>query len=312
MIAGLCRPPPVTSQRRGGAGKARRGDRGHGERHQCRRAVRGRQRVDAAGRQRAGEIQPIERFRRRAREIRMRHQTAEHAPDRPCRSRPARRRGRTPGRYAASPNRPAARCRVRYRTRSARVLADPGDVGDAADIQHRQRARQIARQRRVVDRGQRRALPARRHIGRAEIVGDRQAGCAGQPRRRRRSARCGAGPADAGWSGRESRSGRPAAPALSRPGRDTRSAGPRRWPGRVVGAGRGRGRESPADRAAARRRKGCVRVGPKRSTDSPSVSSQAASTPSSDVPLISPIVRGMFLSRPRPGNQRRITPARVP
>ena len=65
------------------------------------------------------------------------------------------------------------------------VTIHPGYIGDAADIEHRDRVRslEIARQRLMEDRHQRRALPALRDIGGAEIVGDRNA----QPPRQRRA-----------------------------------------------------------------------------------------------------------------------------
>ena len=61
------------------------------------------------------------------------------------------------------------------------------------------------RQRPMKDRHQRRALPAGRHIGRAEIVGDRKAEPLGERRARRRSARSAGARAGAARSGRESR-----------------------------------------------------------------------------------------------------------
>ena len=64
------------------------------------------------------------------------------------------------------------------------VFRDEGDIGDAADVEHRERGLQSrgpgAGQ--VVDGGQRRALPAGRHVGGAEVVGHRHAGPAGQQR----------------------------------------------------------------------------------------------------------------------------------
>ncbi len=71
------------------------------------------------------------------------------------------------------------------------LAVDIGDVGDAADIEHGDRMRPVepVDQRAVKDRHERRALPARRHVGGAEIEHDRNA----QPLRersvRRRSAR---------------------------------------------------------------------------------------------------------------------------
>ncbi len=58
--------------------------------------------------------------------------------------------------------------------RDQRVVAicrtgNEGDVADPAQVQHRDRPVERGRQRRMVDRQQRRALPPRRHIGRPEI-----------------------------------------------------------------------------------------------------------------------------------------------
>ena len=57
------------------------------------------------------------------------------------------------------------------------VGADQGDVADPAQIKHGDRARhsRLANQRRVIDGRQRRTLPARRHVGAAEVKGRRHA-----------------------------------------------------------------------------------------------------------------------------------------
>ena len=65
-------------------------------------------------------------------------------------------------------DRPVARPGVEGEQRAVR--ADPGHVGDAADIHHGERPRQIAREGCVIDRHQRRALPARRDVGAAQVV----------------------------------------------------------------------------------------------------------------------------------------------
>jgi len=49
------------------------------------------------------------------------------------------------------------------------VAIDPGHVGDAADIEDRERPRQAAGHRRVVQRHQRRPLPAGGHVAAAEV-----------------------------------------------------------------------------------------------------------------------------------------------
>ena len=65
-------------------------------------------------------------------------------------------------------DRPVARPGIEGQQRV--VLADPGDVGDAADIHHGDRPRQVAHQSGVEHRHQRRALPARRDVGAAQVV----------------------------------------------------------------------------------------------------------------------------------------------
>ena len=50
--------------------------------------------------------------------------------------------------------------------------ADPGDVGDAAEIEDRERALQSGGERGVIERHERRALAARGNVGAAEIADD--------------------------------------------------------------------------------------------------------------------------------------------
>src|SRR5205807_7757444 len=60
------------------------------------------------------------------------------------------------------------------------AAADPGDVRDAADIHQRDRLRQIVGESRVIYGHQRRTLPARRHVGTAQIVHYLHAECLGE------------------------------------------------------------------------------------------------------------------------------------
>ena len=77
-------------------------------------------------------------------------------------------------------DRPVARARVE---REERIIhAHPCDVCHAADIHHRQRSRQIAHQRCMIDRHKWRALPASRDVGSTQIVYHPHAQRAGQPR----------------------------------------------------------------------------------------------------------------------------------
>ena len=63
-----------------------------------------------------------------------------------------------------------------------RALADPGDIADPAEVEHRERLRQRRGQRGVIERRQRRAFAAGGDVGAAEI-GDHIA--TGQPRQQR-------------------------------------------------------------------------------------------------------------------------------
>ena len=119
MIAGLCRPPPHTSQRRGGTGRRRRCHRGGDEGNERGRPVRRRQGVETARGKRRGEIQPVDRFRRRPGEIGGLHQPPQHRPVRPprARQRPVAVAGGTG--MAPRPSRPAGRCPGRCRRPAA-------------------------------------------------------------------------------------------------------------------------------------------------------------------------------------------------
>ena len=113
----------------------------------------------------------IERLRRRLAEIGvpqvLHHVVVVHA---------ARRRQRAVlvARHAATAQHPVidhgiARAGVEGQQRA--VASDPGDVGDAADVEHDDGPlRQLGRQRAVIDRRQRRALPAGGAVGRAQVV----------------------------------------------------------------------------------------------------------------------------------------------
>ena len=129
------------------------------------------------------KVVAVERFRRRQRKERMRQQ--------PC-DRRRHRRGRRGGAAPSSRDAP-----VRSRMKSSisalrragvagdRIVRaiDEGDVGDAAEIEHRDRARPMtAGKRPVIDRHQRRALPARRHVRGAEVINHRNVDLARQRR----------------------------------------------------------------------------------------------------------------------------------
>ena len=63
-----------------------------------------------------------------------------------------------------------------------RSVADPGHVADAAKVQHRERLRQPGGERGVIERRERRPLPAGRDVGAAEVADDVDPG---QPREQR-------------------------------------------------------------------------------------------------------------------------------
>ena len=173
MIAGLCRPPPHTSHSRGGAGKCgsrgrhRRG--GHlGQASRRRRRPTGRP-ARRRGNRRGRAISAAGARSRGAAESRATC-AAEACP---ARAKRAVEIGR-PGRYGAAPNRRSGHCPVRCRRRGSRPssVADPGHVADAAEVEDRQRLRQIGGQGGMVERHQRRALAAGGDIGAAEIGDD--------------------------------------------------------------------------------------------------------------------------------------------
>src|SRR5918995_4328906 len=70
--------------------------------------------------------------------------------------------------HAPIVDRPVARSGVEGQQRT--IGADPGDVADAADVHHGERPRQLAREGCVIDRHQRRALPARLYVGDAQVA----------------------------------------------------------------------------------------------------------------------------------------------
>ena len=84
-----------------------------------------------------------------------------------------------------------------------RILADPGHVRDAADVEHRDRFWQLGSQRRVKQRSQRRSLAAGGDVGGAEICDHLPA----EPVRQRRAVADlpspAARPGDAEWCVRE-------------------------------------------------------------------------------------------------------------
>ena len=114
-------------------------------------------------------------------------------PARHARRERARRRNRPPRRCAAAPNRRSAHCRARCRRRgSASSVADPGHIGDAADIEHGERLRQSLPRGRHETAGpaaRPRRPPRHRPSGNRRR---RRCRAAAPAARRRRSARCGA------------------------------------------------------------------------------------------------------------------------
>ena len=230
MIAGLCRPPPVTSQRRGGVGKIGGRDRGGGERHQRRRAVGRRQRVEpAAGSAAAKSSRSSDFGAGRAKYGCASNRASTAASTRPDRASAPSRSNRSPV------------CRA---TQSSSGPL-PGPVSNASRSSRPSRSRSRWRRRRCsaprpasagrAPAPRDRSAPAARPAPPAATSAERKSHATRMPvrhasrSRRRRSARSAAGPAGAGWSGRGSRSGRPPRPARSPPARGTRSAAPRRF-----------------------------------------------------------------------------------
>ena len=82
--------------------------------------------------------------------------------------------------HAPVVDRPVARSGVEGQQRT--IGADPGHVADAADVHHGERPRQVAREGGVIDRHQRRALPARLHVGDAQVAHHLDAGRARERR----------------------------------------------------------------------------------------------------------------------------------
>ena len=188
------------------------------------------------------------------------------------------------------------------------VLAvDEGDVGDAAEIEHRDRMRPVerARQRAMKHRHQRRALPAGRHIGGAEVVDHRNAESRAPARRRRRSGPSACPSAGAARSGRGSRRHRSMSRSIPLAARNAFDRARRAAPSTCASASRDHARPLGARRAApapppsrgAAARALVLLIGDAArsartaTTVSPSVSISATSMPSIDVPLISPIAR---------------------
>ena len=158
----------------------RSGDRGGGHLGQGRGAVRERETL----RHRIAEIVAVERFRRRAREIRMLQKPRDMRFRDPARPAPARRRNRLPGRYGAAPNRRSAHCPARCRRRGCRrgpspiqvTLPTPPRFSTASGFAQR------GGERGVVERRERRPLPAGGDIGAAEIADDIDPGQSRQQR----------------------------------------------------------------------------------------------------------------------------------
>ena len=143
--------------------------------------------------ERDAKVVAVERLRRRPAEVGMASSQAMTARRRPARAPPARRPRRTaaPVRRSTQSSISALPGPVSKASSGGRRIAsaDPGDVGDAADVEHRERPRQLPRQRRVIERHQRRALAAGRDVGGAEVVDHGDAGQRPPAARRRRSAR---------------------------------------------------------------------------------------------------------------------------
>ena len=146
------------------------GDRGRGERGQSGGAV-----VDAGAVERVArpcaEIVAVERFRRRQRKERMLHQARDHRLVDPA--------GRGMAavdieRLSGAQPQEIVEQRIAWPGIAGDQLlaVDEGHVGDAADIEDRDRrlAAELAHQSLMKDRRQRRALPAGRDIGGAKII----------------------------------------------------------------------------------------------------------------------------------------------
>ena len=85
------------------------------------------------------------------------------------------------------------------------LSTDPGHIGDAADVEDGDRLRQGCGEGGMVERRERCALAAGRDIGASGNRRPRRCRDAAPARRRRRAARCGARPGDAGSCGRGNR-----------------------------------------------------------------------------------------------------------
>ncbi len=162
------------------AGQAAGGDGGGGEGGQGGGAVGGGEGIEPGGGQGAAEIQPIERFGSGAGEVGVGEQVGEHRGIR-----------RALGGEGAigidgevgvfgGPVIEGAVAGAGIEGEEAAMGADPGDVGDAADVQHAEGFFEGGGEGLVEDGDQRRPLAAGGDIGRAEIVGDGGVGGAGQ------------------------------------------------------------------------------------------------------------------------------------
>ena len=185
----------------------------------------GAQSAEAAVGQRL-EMLAVERLRRRQREIGIGLQLGQHGrttAGRSCASAPSTSSGVPVWRSAQSSEQRIAGPGVEGDQRA--VVSDPGDVADAAEIEHGDRLRQSAARARD-GRPAPTARPARRRSRRrCGSRSPRRCRSASPAARRRRSARSAAGPARGGWSGRGSRRPR-SRTACARP--PPAAAGPRR------------------------------------------------------------------------------------
>ncbi len=136
------------------------------------------------------EVAAIERLGRRQRKEAMLAETLDAATIDLARPPRARRPGRSAARRVARTSRRSARCPARCRKPAAnssapiQVTLPTPPMFTTASGCGRSRS-----ESRVIDRDQRRALPACRHVGDAQIVDDTHTDGARAARRRRRSAR---------------------------------------------------------------------------------------------------------------------------
>ena len=140
-------------------------------------------------------------------------ENARHGLPKRVRRGQARHRNRPRRRCAGGPNRRSTHCRVRCRRRGFPPCS-PIQVTFATPPMLRMASGfgSACGEGGMEQRSERRSLAARGYVGRAEIGDHIQPEPRAPAARRRRSARCGVRPGDAGSCGRESRRGRPRFP----------------------------------------------------------------------------------------------------